>query len=80
LLFKVSCIAEVDKVNKQDLVNNTWLSPREAELYLKIRETDLSIRDAGKEIGMKEGQSTGTWSSIRNKVKKSKETAKLLEL
>ncbi len=66
-------------MNKEEIVEKTWLSPREAELYLKVQE-GFSVRDAGEEIGMGEGQATSTWTNINRKFKKSQETADLLEL
>lgn len=66
-------------MDKDEIVEKTWLSPREAELYLKVEE-GMSIRDAGEEIGMGEGQATSTWTQIKNKVQKSERTSDLIDL
>lgn len=67
-------------MNKDELVESTWLSPREAELYIEKVDNGSSIREAGRNIGMSEGQATSTWSSIKGKAEKSERTASVLDL
>jgi DNA-binding CsgD family transcriptional regulator len=66
-------------MDKEEIVEKTWLSPREAELYL-LKKEGKSLSDAAEEMGTTRGSVSSQWASLKQKIKKSQETADLLEL
>lgn len=67
-------------MNKEELSEKTWLSERQAELYLLKSEDGLSITDAAEEMDIARGNASEKWSAIKEKFRKSERTLDLLDL
>lgn len=61
------------------IVENTWLSPREAEYFLLYYTEDHTIKSAAEEMGIEETSGVSHHQSVIEKVEKSRTTASLAE-
>lgn len=67
------------KMDKNKLSENTWLSERQAELYILKSEKNFSITDAAQEMNIGRGNASQKWNAIKQKFRKSKRTVDLLD-
>lgn len=61
----------------QKIEENTYLSEREAELYILIEKADISIPEAANKIGISKGNAYGKRGDIKQKIEKAEKTAEL---
>jgi len=67
----------IDKEKIEELAMKTWLSEREAELYLLYRETENNLGQAAEKMGIEENTVYSYWRNVKDKVRKSKDTVEL---
>lgn len=70
----------MDENKKKSLMEETWLSEREAEAYLLTEKQDFIIRKASEKMGVCPGRVKSIRHRIREKLKKSRETIDQIEL
>lgn len=69
-------IEHVDDDKFSEIVSNTWLSKRQAELYL-LKDQGFSTKEAAELIGIEVNAAYTYWSKVKDKVRKSRETVEL---
>lgn len=66
------------KKRKSELLAETWLSPREAEIYLLFKEENYDeLQEVADELDITRNTVYKHWRNVKDKVLKSKETSKL---
>lgn len=73
------CMSEelLDERRVEDLVATTWLSEREAQLYVLVKEEEMLIKDSAEVLGLESETAYDYWSNVKDKVRKSRETVEL---
>lgn len=71
-------VSELEKLSdrKQEL-EDSYLSEREAELYVLKEKFDLTTSDAAEQMGITVGNARGKLGKIRSKIAKAEKTAEL---
>lgn len=63
---------------REELVATTWLSERQAELYLLYNSNEFDeMQQVAKELGIKPDTAYKTWRDMKDRVAKSKATIEL---
>lgn len=72
-------ISDEFKERKNILINTTWLSPREAEVYVLYKEhPDYDhLNEVSDSLQLSEGAVYNYWSSIKDKIQKSRRTQEI---
>lgn len=58
----------------ESIVENTYLSERQAEIYVLTEEYDMKVRDCAEYLGIEKGHASKERSRIRSKLRKCKRT------
>lgn len=66
----------VDDDKLAEIVSLSWLSKREAELYL-LKKTGMNTKEAAEDLGIEDSAAYTYWSNVKDKLRKSKETVDL---
>lgn len=67
---------KIDEEKWEEIKSITWLSPREAEIFLLRKKTD-SLKETAEEIGIAQNTIYKHWRNIKDKVRTSRETIEL---
>jgi len=69
-------VEEIDNDKFSEIVSNTWLSKRQAELYL-LKNQGFNTKEAAQKIGIEKNAAYTYWSKVKDKLRKSRETVEL---
>lgn len=67
----------IEKEKVEELKATTWLSERQAQIYLLNKEEDLNMQDIAEGLGLETGTVYDYWADAKDKARKSRETLEL---